>query len=138
MMTNFAQYQNEMNISCHGLTIFSKTFVKYIKCNINYLHPFDVPMKSFSRFMAALMVNENSSMSCFMFMTFLGWKGSLKRFVLNNVHLNLEKKIRRVWNHNNYFNFESLILSRNCKNNICNNGSKILRYKYKNIVRCDI
>ena len=29
-------------------------------------------------------------------------------------------------------------ISRNCKNNICNNGSKILRYKYKNIVRCDI
>ena len=26
-MTNFAQYQNEMNISFHGLTIFSKTFV---------------------------------------------------------------------------------------------------------------
>ena len=97
----FTQYQNEMNISCHGITIFSKTFVKYIKCNINYLHPFDVPMKSFSRFMAALMVNENSSTSCFMVITFLGWKESLKRFDLNNFHLNLEENIRRVWWHNN-------------------------------------
>ena len=49
-MINFAQYQNEMNISWHGLTIFSKTFVKYIKCNIKYLHPSDVPMRSFFTF----------------------------------------------------------------------------------------